>query len=136
MPEPNPSTGKRPRKAKRPPFERIALLLQGGGALVEHAQRLRQAVHRLLAMVPDQDAVAADPEFRIQEGADEKVYTIVHLIYRAKRYEGSCKAYEFSRETTEQHWAAGYDDAVRTLRHPKVLKRPDTPDGVATFDVA
>ena len=35
----------------------------------------------------------------------------------------------------EEHWAAGYNDAVRTLRHPEVLQRPDTPDGVATFDL-
>jgi NTE family protein len=35
----------------------------------------------------------------------------------------------------EAHWADGYQDASRTLRHPDVFKRPDTPDGVATFDL-
>jgi len=29
--------------------------------------------------------------------ADRKVYNIVHLIYRAKNYEGYSKDYEFSR---------------------------------------
>lgn len=68
--------------------------------------------------------------------AEHKVYNIIHLIYRAKRYEGQSKDYEFSRLSMEDHWRAGYNDAVRTLRHPEVLKRPDTMDGVFTFDLA
>jgi NTE family protein len=35
----------------------------------------------------------------------------------------------------EEHWRAGYHDAARTLRHPEVLQRPTTPDGVFTFDL-
>jgi len=46
--------------------------------------------------------------------ADHKVYNIVHLIYRSKHYEGHSKDYEFSRLTMEDHWRAGYHDAVRT----------------------
>jgi NTE family protein len=44
--------------------------------------------------------------------------------------------YEFSRRTMEEHWKAGYDDASRTLRFPKVLQRPEALDGVFTFDLA
>jgi hypothetical protein len=44
------------------------------------------------------------------------------------------KDYEFSRRTMEEHWHAGYDDAVRTLSHPEVLQRPDKIDGVRTLD--
>jgi NTE family protein len=36
----------------------------------------------------------------------------------------------------EEHWKAGYSDAVRTLRHPEVLQRPNGADGVFTFDLA
>ena len=69
--------------------------------------------------------------------ADEKVYNIVHLIYRAKSYEGASKDYEFSRLTMEEHWASGYNDAVADARAiPKCCERPTTPDGVATFDLA
>jgi NTE family protein len=68
--------------------------------------------------------------------AEHKVYNIIHLIYRARRYEGQSKDYEFSRLSMEEHWRAGYNDAVRTLRHPEVLQRPDTMDGVFTFDLA
>jgi len=68
--------------------------------------------------------------------ADEKVYNLIQLIYRAKNYEGTSKDYEFSRRTMEEHWQSGYNDAVRTLRHPEVLQRPQEMDGVFTFDLA
>lgn len=100
-------------------------------------QKLRRALCKLVDHIPDVDALKRDGELaRLIEEADEKVYNIVHLIYRAKHYEGSSRDYEFSRLTMEEHWTAGYNDAVRTLRHPKVLERSSSPDGVSTFDVA
>ena len=68
--------------------------------------------------------------------ADEKVYNLIQLIYHARNYEGTSKDYEFSRRTMKEHWASGYNDAVRTLRHPEVLQRPKGLDGVFTFDLA
>jgi NTE family protein len=59
----------------------------------------------------------------------------VHLIYRAKNYEGHAKDYEFSRLSMEDHWRAGDHDAVHTLRHSEVLARPTNRDGVFTFDL-
>lgn len=35
----------------------------------------------------------------------------------------------------DEHWRAGYDDTTRTLRHPEVLERPKSLDGVVTFDL-
>ena len=67
--------------------------------------------------------------------ADEKVYNIIQMIYRARIYEGASKDYEFSRRTMEEHWKSGYSDMTRTLRHPEVLQRPTSPDGVFTFDL-
>ncbi|MCF3935785.1 patatin-like phospholipase family protein [Acuticoccus sp. M5D2P5] len=100
-------------------------------------QRMRRALCDLLEHVPDREALQDDPDLALlMNEADRKVYNIVHLIYRAKNYEGSSKDYEFSRLTMEEHWEAGYNDASRTLRFPDVLARPQTPDGVATFDVA
>jgi NTE family protein len=72
----------------------------------------------------------------LASGADEKVYNIVHLIYRSQKYEGASKDYEFSRRTMEEHWKSGYHDTVHTLRHPEVLQRPTGEDGVFTFDLA
>ena len=68
--------------------------------------------------------------------ADRKVFNIIHLIYRARQYEGHSKDYEFSRMSMEEHWRAGYHDARRTLRHPQVLERPKNPEGLRTFDLA
>ncbi|MCS3741590.1 MULTISPECIES: patatin-like phospholipase family protein [unclassified Rhizobium] len=98
-------------------------------------QRLRRALGHLVELVPQDALMQADPEIKLLlEQADEKVYNIVQLVYRAKNYEASSKDYEFSRLTMEEHWASGYNDALRTLRHPEVLQRPATPDGVAIFD--
>jgi NTE family protein len=36
----------------------------------------------------------------------------------------------------EEHWQAGYNDAVRTLRHPEFLQRPENYEGIFTFDLA
>lgn len=98
-------------------------------------QRLRRALGHLVELVPQDALMQADPEIKLLvDQADEKVYNIVQLIYRAKKYEASSKDYEFSRRTMEEHWTSGYTDALRTLRHPEVLQRPGTPDGVAIFD--
>jgi len=61
---------------------------------------------------------------------------VIGLVYRSKRYEGNSKDYEFSRPSMEEHWRAGYQDTTRTLRHPEVLQRPTSADGVLTFDLA
>ena len=36
----------------------------------------------------------------------------------------------------EEHWRAGYHDAMRTLRHPETLQRPRNQEGLSTFDLA
>ena len=60
----------------------------------------------------------------------------MHLIYRSRTYEGQSKDFEFSRLSMTDHWNAGYNDAIRTLRHPEALHRPTDRTGVATFDLA
>jgi NTE family protein len=98
-------------------------------------QILRRAAAHLLAKIPRELRQTPEAEMLALE-ADEKVYNLIQLIYRAKNYEGNCKDYEFSRRTMEEHWRSGYNDAVRTLRHPEVLQRPQEMDGVFTFDLA
>jgi NTE family protein len=97
------------------------------------AQKLRLAVAQLVKDLPEE--LRKHEYVKILEAeADDKICNIVHLIYQAKKYEGIAKDYEFSRRTMEEHWQAGYDDAVRTLSHPEVLQRPDKTEGVRTFD--
>ena len=98
-------------------------------------QVLRRAFGQLLEQLPGD--LRKEPHVKLlAQEADDKVFNIVHLIYRARIYEGVCKDYKFSRRTMEEHWQSGYHDAVRTLRHPEVLQPPDTPEGVRIFDLA
>lgn len=97
-------------------------------------QRLRHAVDRMLEKLPVE--IAESPEGQLLRGfGDQKIYSMVHLIYRAKQYEGHSKDYEFSRRSMEEHWQAGYNDTMRTLRHPKALVRPTNSEGVSAFDI-
>jgi NTE family protein len=98
-------------------------------------QILRSALSRLIEKLPEE--LAASPEVEILRPASQpKVWSLIQLIYRSKEYEGDSKDYEFSRRSMEDHWRAGYHDTIRTLRHPEVLERPRSLDGVSMFDVA
>ena len=100
----------------------------------KRVQRIRRAIDALLRELPEE--FAHNEEVQILETvASRKVYNVVQLIYRARNYEGHSKDYEFSRLSMQDHWRAGYHDAVRTLRHPEVLTRPTSLDGVRTFDL-
>ena len=98
-------------------------------------QALRRAMAKILADMPPELRQTPEAELVAQE-ADSKVYNIIHTIYHARKYEGSSKDYEFSRRTMEEHWESGYSDMTRSLEHPEVLQRPESPDGVFTFDLA
>jgi NTE family protein len=95
---------------------------------------LRRATAKLLAKMPKELLQTPEAETLAAE-ADEKVCNVIQLIYR-KNYAGNFKDYEFSRRTMEEHWRSGYNDAVRTLRHPEVLQRPNGGDGFFSFDLA
>jgi NTE family protein len=108
---------------------------RAGTDAFKRIQRLRRATADLLDQLPDE--LRRSPEATLlRNAADPKVYNIVHLIYRAKNYEGPAKDYEFSRDSMADHWRAGYHDAIRTLRHREVIERPTNHEGVLTFDLA
>jgi NTE family protein len=100
---------------------------------VKRAQRLRQAFTNVVRQLPAEMFDMEDVKL-LREEADDKVFNIVHLIYRSAKYEGMAKDYEFSRRTMEEHWRAGYEDAARALKHPEVLQPADRQKGVRTFD--
>src|SRR4029453_9635384 len=101
----------------------------------KYGRKIRNTLSRLLERLPED--LKASPEFAVLDPiACHKVYSLVQLIYRSKQYEGDSKDYEFSRTSMEDHWRAGYHDTIRTLRHPEVLRRPKSRDGVFIFDLA
>ena len=107
---------------------------RAGTGSFKRIQRLRRAAADLLDKLPD-DLRRGPEAALLRSVGDRKVYNIVHLIYRASNYEGPAKDYEFSRQSMEEHWRAGYYDAVRTLRHPEAVGRPTNDEGVFTFDL-
>lgn len=99
-------------------------------------QHARHALHRLLDLLPDRSLIDKDPELKaLALAADNKVYNIVHLIYRTQSYEATTKDYEFSRSTMEDHWASGRGDCQHSLGHPEIFERPTSPTGVGIFDL-
>ena len=100
----------------------------------KNVHRVQRALAALLRRLPADLEPNADLEL-LKSVASDKVYNIVQLIYRAQNYEGPSKDYEFSRLSMQDHWRAGYHDALRTLRNPQVLARPTSLDGVFTFDL-
>jgi NTE family protein len=101
----------------------------------KQAQRIRNALSDLLLDLPD--TLKDRPELAVLRPiAEHKVYNLVQLIYHSQQYEGPSKDYEFSRQSMEEHWRAGYHDTLRTLRHREVLERPGNHEGVLAFDLA
>jgi NTE family protein len=107
---------------------------RAGTTWLKNARRVHCAIAELLPQLPD--------ELRQTEAAkvldaviDPHVYSVVHLIYRPKEYEGDSKDYEFSRLSMEEHWRAGHNDAVRTLRHKEIFEKPSALEGVYTYDL-
>jgi NTE family protein len=100
----------------------------------KYTQKLRIAAANLLSKLPEDLRNTEDAKLLATE-ANNKVCNIVHLIYRARAYEGVAKDYEFSRRTMEEHWKSGYDNATLTLSTPGIMELPDRQEGVKVFDV-
>ena len=96
--------------------------------------KVRCSVASLLDQLPEDLKQSDDAKF-LASIARRRVHNIVHLIYRPSDYEGESKDYEFSRQSMEDHWRAGYRDAIHTLRHGEIFQRP-TKESIATFDFA
>jgi NTE family protein len=102
--------------------------------LFKYLTKVHGSLANLLEQLPDDLKQSEDAKF-LASIARRRVHNIVHLIYRPSGYEGDSKDYEFSRRSMEDHWRAGYHDAVHTLRHDEVLERP-TNETLVTFDLA
>jgi NTE family protein len=98
-------------------------------------QKLRLAFANLFEELPERLRTHKEVQ-TLKEYADDKVCNIVQLIYHTKTYESIAKDFEFSRRTMEEHWRAGYDNAVQALGYREVLELPDRMEGVRTFDFA
>jgi len=99
-----------------------------------YIQQLRNQVRRLLEKLP-KDQREMPEALALAKLANHASMNIIHLIYRRKSHETHSKDYNFSRASMEEHWKAGYNDTVRTLRHGDWLDPPPPEKGVVTHDV-
>ena len=88
----------------------------------KHVTKLRNMIAELLEELPPEMKRSERVKF-LSAAVERHAANIVQLIYRPKGYEGDSKDYEFSRRSMEEHWRAGYYDAVRALRHPEIFAR-------------
>jgi NTE family protein len=87
-----------------------------------------------LKRVPESELKPGEKALIEQLGRSGEV-NIVHLIYQKKEYEGHAQDYEFSGTSMREHWASGYADTLRTLRHPEWLVRSSIKHGIAIHDL-
>ncbi|HWU02201.1 MAG TPA: patatin-like phospholipase family protein [Novosphingobium sp.] len=99
-------------------------------------KKLREAAIRLTDKLPAE--VLEDPDLRfITDHLNRGSIAIMHLINRAALAQSQSKDYEFSRQTVNEHWAAGHTDTLRSLASPGWKNRSRHPrGGVFTFDLA
>lgn len=96
-------------------------------------EKMRTAFNELLAQLPAE--LAATPQARmLAELSDPALYNIVELVYRSPTYEGQSKDFEFSAQTMQEHWRAGYVDADTTLSRKEVLTLPEIGNNPAIYD--
>lgn len=107
-------------------------------AITDHfkrTQKLRHAFIKLYEQLPE-DLKKTEEAQSIRAACDDNhVYNIVHLIYRARGYEGYSKDCQFSQLSMQEHWKAGYDDTMHSLRHKEILETPDCREGIKVFDL-
>ena len=100
----------------------------------KHVTKLRNMIAELLEELPEEMKQREEVKF-LNATADRHAANIVQLIYRAKSYEGDSKDYEFSRSSMQEHWRAGYHDAVHALRHPEIFEPSSSRyERLVTFD--
>jgi NTE family protein len=96
--------------------------------------KLRSMLAVLLEELPEEMRQREVVKY-LSSAADQHAANIVQLIYRPKDYEGDSKDYEFSRRSMEEHWRAGYCDAVHALSHPEIFERSSSQyETLVTFD--
>lgn len=103
--------------------------------LSKQLQKIRSAAGRLARKMPED--LRDDPDLAaLLNHHSEGSVAVMHLINRPRDYERNSKDYEFSRQTMEERWAAGREDALFSLEHPDWTGRSVRPDEIATFDLA
>ncbi len=97
-------------------------------------QHFRRLLREVLQHVPP-EALESDPWCRrAQALACTRQYSVIHLIYQDKEWEGQAKDYEFSPRTMHEHWRSGLQDLQDTLAHTDWMNLPPPTQEFVTHD--
>ncbi|HQS10056.1 MAG TPA: patatin-like phospholipase family protein [Xanthobacteraceae bacterium] len=102
--------------------------------LFRRVQLLRSRHAEAVLRIPEQLRTEEDLQV-ISDYEKSGAVNICHLIYQEKDYERDFKDYEFSGTSMRDHWASGFEDTVKTLRHPQWLVKPDKSAAIVVHDV-
>lgn len=98
------------------------------------SRRDQQLIGRLLDKLPPD--MADDPDMvALRERARGSSLSLVQLIYRANRWEGGSRDYEFSQRTMRDHIAAGRAAIAETMSRSELLARNIYDGRTAAFDL-
>jgi NTE family protein len=86
-------------------------------AMQAEDKRLRQVLQQLLDELPADGPHRQKIAEAARSLACDRHFSVIHLIYQEKAWEGMSKDYEFSTRTMNEHWQGGLDDIHRALTH-------------------
>lgn len=102
--------------------------------VVQRFQDLRTTLDALLKQIPPAH-ITAEMRAELEPWLSDRVYNIIHLIYKTKPFEEQYKDYAFAPSTMAAHWRAGLADMRNTLAQPQFFVPPLRRVGVVTHDV-
>ena len=97
-------------------------------------QHFRRLLREVLEHVPERIRQRDEWCKKAMELACERQYSVIHLIYQDKEWEGLSKDYEFSPLSMHDHWSSGLLDIERTLEHDDWLRLPPQGQEFVTHD--
>jgi NTE family protein len=101
---------------------------------VAERQRLRNALTTLIERLP-RGALPPALRAELDPWLCDRVFDIVHLIYRAKPYEQQFKDFAFGASAMREHWQSGLVDMQDSLAHPEFFVPPPRETGAVTHDI-
>ncbi len=95
----------------------------------------REAIRKALGKLPAN--LCADPDIvALAALAEEKPVNLVHLIHRAKAWEGGSRDFEFSARTMNEHWQSGHQAVNQAIANSRVVAENIETGQSADFDLA
>ncbi len=102
---------------------------------MENTQKFRCLLREVMELVPE-DARKDSPLYqRAAEVACDRLFNVIHLIYKDKECDGHYKDYQFGALTMRDHWQSGLADIERSLKHHDWLDMPSPDKPFITHDV-